>query len=39
MRIGVVGIGALGCLLGAYLENVGDVTLIGHWPEQVASIH
>lgn len=39
MKIGVVGIGALGCLLGAYLENVGDVTLIGHWPEQVASIH
>lgn len=38
MRIGVVGIGALGCLLGAYLGDVGDVTLIGHWPEQVATV-
>ncbi len=38
MKIGVVGIGALGCLLGAYLSDVADVTLIGHWPEQVAAI-
>lgn len=39
MKIGVVGIGALGCLLGAYLGDTGDVTLVGHWPEQVATIH
>ena len=38
MKIGVVGVGALGCLLGAYLGDIGDVTMIGHWPEQVATI-
>lgn len=38
MKIGVVGIGALGSLLGAYLGDTADVTLIGHWPEQVATI-
>jgi 2-dehydropantoate 2-reductase len=38
MKIAVVGVGALGCLLGAYLTEVGDVVLIGHWPEQVAKI-
>lgn len=38
MRIGIVGIGALGCLLGAYLGEVTDVVLIGQWPEQVATI-
>lgn len=38
MKIGVVGIGALGCLLGAYLSDVAEVILIGHWPEQVAGI-
>lgn len=38
MKIAIVGIGALGGLLGAYLNNVADVTLIGHWPEQVATV-
>jgi 2-dehydropantoate 2-reductase len=38
MKIAVVGVGALGCLLGAYLSEVGDVVLVGHWPEQVARI-
>lgn len=38
MRIGIVGIGALGCLLGAHLSELADVVLIGHWPEQVATI-
>lgn len=38
MRIAVVGIGALGCLLGAYLGEIADVVLIGRWPEQVATI-
>jgi len=33
-----MGIGALGCLLGAKLASVTDVTLIGHWPEQIAAI-
>jgi len=38
MRIVIVGIGAMGCLLGAYLERLADVSLLGHWPEQIASI-
>lgn len=38
MKIGIVGIGALGCLLGAHLSEVTDIVLIGHWPEQVATI-
>lgn len=38
MKVGIVGIGALGCLLGAYLGEVTGVVLIGHWPEQVAAI-
>lgn len=38
MRIAIVGIGAMGSLLGAHLGEVGDVTLIGCWPEQVTAI-
>lgn len=38
MKIAVMGVGALGCLLGAYLGDVGDVTLIGHWLDQVTAI-
>lgn len=38
MNIAVVGIGAMGCLLGAHLEQVSDVTMVGHWPEQVAAV-
>jgi len=38
MRIVIVGVGAMGCLLGAYLEKVADVSLVGHWPEQIAAI-
>lgn len=38
MRIAIVGIGAMGSLLSAYLGDVTDVTLIGCWPEQVAAI-
>jgi 2-dehydropantoate 2-reductase len=38
VRIAVVGVGALGCLLGACLSVVADVILLGHWPEQIAAI-
>lgn len=38
MKIAVMGTGALGCLLGAYLSDAGDVIVLGHWPEQVAAI-
>jgi 2-dehydropantoate 2-reductase len=33
-----MGIGAMGCLLGAYLGGDHDLTMVGHWPEQVATI-
>jgi len=38
MNIAVVGVGAMGCLLGASLGGLSDVILVGHWPEQVAAI-
>lgn len=39
MRIGIIGIGALGCLFGARLTAVADVIMIGHWLEQLAALH
>jgi 2-dehydropantoate 2-reductase len=38
MFITIIGIGAMGCLFGAYLSQVAEVTLLGHWPEQVAAL-
>jgi len=38
MRVAILGIGALGCLLGAHLEPVADVVLLGHWPAQLAAL-
>ncbi|WP_119069479.1 ketopantoate reductase family protein [Aggregatilinea lenta] len=38
MRITILGIGALGCLFGARLSRHADVTLIGHWPEQIDAL-
>ena len=38
MRIVIAGVGAMGCLLGACLSPLADVTLFGHWPEQVATL-
>lgn len=38
MRVVVVGIGALGCLFGAKLSQVTEVTLVGHWPTQLAAL-
>lgn len=28
----------MGCLLGAYLSDFADITMFGHWPEQVRTI-
>ncbi|MFO7538737.1 MAG: 2-dehydropantoate 2-reductase [Chloroflexota bacterium] len=39
MTITIIGIGAMGCLFGAYLSQVATITLLGHWPEQVAALH
>lgn len=38
MRIAIIGIGAMGCLLGAILSPLASVTLLGHWPEQLATL-
>ena len=39
MRIAIIGIGAMGCLFGARLSQVAEVTLVGHWPAQLAALH
>lgn len=38
MKLAVVGVGALGCLLGACLSEIVDITLFGNWPEQISAI-
>lgn len=38
MKISIIGIGAMGCLFGSYLAPLSHVTLLGHWPEQVAAL-
>ncbi|MAU01916.1 MAG: 2-dehydropantoate 2-reductase [Anaerolineaceae bacterium] len=38
MRVAVVGIGAMGCLFGAKLSQVAEVTLVGNWPAQLAAL-
>ncbi len=38
MRIAVVGIGAMGCLFGAKLSQVAEVTLVGNWPAQLTAL-
>jgi len=38
MNVAVIGVGAMGCLLGAFLSPLANVTLLGHWPEQIAAL-
>jgi 2-dehydropantoate 2-reductase len=38
MRIAIIGIGAMGCLFGAKLSQVAQVTLVGSWPAQLAAL-
>ncbi|MBN1119499.1 MAG: 2-dehydropantoate 2-reductase [Anaerolineae bacterium] len=38
MRIAIFGVGAMGCLFGARLSPLADVTLIGTWPEQIEAL-
>src|SRR6266850_4739012 len=39
MRIGIVGAGAIGCVVGGLLTKAGrDVTLIDQWPEHVETM-
>ncbi|MEZ4593945.1 MAG: ketopantoate reductase family protein [Chloroflexota bacterium] len=39
MRVAIIGIGAMGCLFGARLSQVTQVTLLGHWPAQLTALH
>ena len=39
MRIGIIGAGAIGCVVGGLLTRAGrDVTLIDQWPEHVEAM-
>ena len=38
MRVAVVGIGAMGCLFGAKLSQVAQVTLVGNWAAQLTAL-
>ncbi|MCB8926080.1 MAG: 2-dehydropantoate 2-reductase [Ardenticatenaceae bacterium] len=38
MRVAIIGIGAMGCLFGAKLSQIADVTLVGHWPAQLVAL-
>jgi 2-dehydropantoate 2-reductase len=39
MRIGIIGAGAIGCMVGGLLTKAGrDVTLIDQWPEHVEAM-
>ncbi len=38
MKVGIIGVGAMGCLFGAFLSPLAEVTLLGHWPEQLAAL-
>ena len=38
-RIGIIGAGAIGCVVGGFLTKAGhDVTLIDQWPEHVEAM-
>lgn len=37
-KIGIIGIGAMGCLFGAHLSPLAEVVLLGHWPAQLAAL-
>ena len=39
MRIGIIGAGAIGCVVGGLLTKAGhDVTLVDQWPEHVEAL-
>jgi 2-dehydropantoate 2-reductase len=39
MRIGVIGAGAIGCMVGGLLTRAGhDITLADQWPEHVEAM-
>ena len=39
MRIGIIGAGAIGCVVGGLLTKAGhDVTLVDQWPEHIETM-
>ena len=38
MQVAVIGIGGMGCLFGAKLSQVAEVTLLGNWPAQLTAL-
>jgi 2-dehydropantoate 2-reductase len=38
MNVAIIGIGAMGCLFAARLAPLANVTLLGHWPEQLKTL-
>ncbi len=38
MNVVIIGVGAMGCLFGAFLSPLTPVTLLGRWPEQLAAL-
>ncbi len=38
MNVAIIGVGAMGCLFGTFLSPLANVTLLGHWPEQIAAL-
>lgn len=38
MRVVIFGVGAMGCLFAARLNREAQVTVVGHWPEQLLAL-
>ena len=38
LEVVIVGIGAMGCLFASYLAPHANVTMLGHWPEQLRTL-
>jgi len=38
IKLGIIGIGSMGCLFAARLNDRADVVMVGHWPEQLAAL-
>lgn len=38
MKIAIIGVGAMGCLLAAYLEPLTEVVMLGHWQAQLTAL-
>ncbi len=37
-NISIIGVGAMACLFAARLHGLAEFYLVGHWPEQIATL-